>query len=301
MPTFARRIITLLLVSLVSTPIGSATESPLLTEIPAFERELMRYVYRWHFDASDLLEKSESVDAIEIWQRDVAVETDQGDKSRFREYVVPIADLHLQAKQANYVIEETGAAVRNAGFRVTEVSYGALERYEREDFAVARYDFATVVRQLSESRFDRVFPDDSLLSAFARAAGPELLHHGEIHSLELSGEQTIYLAPLSPVINEVWVFWADQNCLLRFSSDADLNDAAAWKSGLHQVEILQLPDTVVVVPGEVGASNAYITKDFAGRVLFNCVILGKRLTFSEVDLSRGYGEVVAPDGADSES
>lgn len=291
-----KQLLSLLALALVA-PLAAVAGNP--ATIPDFELELMRYVYRWHFDASDLLAAGDSVEAVEIWSREANIPTDEGDRSRFREYVIPLADIYLLAKQADYAIDETGATVANTGFRVIDVSYGALERYEAKDFEVARYDFATVVRLLSASRHETLFPNDTLLSAIARAAGPELLRHGEIHSLQLHGEQTIYLAPLSPVINEIWVFWSDQNCLLRFSSDADLEDPQAWSAGLHQVEILELPDAVVVVPGEVGASNAYITKDFAGRVLFNCVILGKRLTFTDVDLHRGYGKTSSTDENES--
>lgn len=274
-----------LLVGLCVVPFVPAADPA--SELSDFERELLRYIYRWHFDASELVQSAGDLAAIEIWHRALPIETDPGDDSRFWEYVIPLADVQVIAKQADYSIEHSDQRVRNASPRVIEVSYRGAEGLDRADFAVASYDFADTIALLNTDRHRTVFPDRPLLHAIARQAGAALLRRGTISSLQLEGEHTIYIAPLSPVVNEVWLFWTNFNCLLRFSSDADLNQAMNWNQMLQSAEVFDLPDSVIVVPGEVGPSNAYITKDFAGRVLFNCVILGERLVYTEVDLEQG--------------
>ncbi len=274
-----------LLVGLCVVPFVPAADPA--SELSDFERELLRYIYRWHFDAGELVKSAGDLAAIEIWNRDLPIETDPGDDSRFWEYVIPLADVQVVAKQADYPIEHSDQRVRNASPRVIEVSYRGVEGLDRADFAVASYDFADTIALLNAERHRTIFPDRPLLHAIARQAGAALLRRGTIPSLQLEGEHTIYIAPLSPVVNEVWLFWTNFNCLLRFSSDADLNQAMNWNQMLQSVEVFDLPDSVIVVPGEVGPSNAYITKDFAGRVLFNCVILGERLVLTEVDLEQG--------------
>jgi hypothetical protein len=43
------------------------------------------------------------------------------------------------------------------------------------------------------------------------------------------------------------------------------------------VKLYDIDEQVVVSLDEVAGSNAYMTRDQVGRVLFNCIVLGKRV------------------------
>ena len=93
----------------------------------------------------------------------------------------------------------------------------------------------------------------------------------------------IHLSPLSPVASELWVFWETGRMLLRYGSDLDLADPAVWDHDELMVEAFDIDEQVVVTLDEVSGSNAYMTRDQVGRALFNCVVLGKRLTLQPLD------------------
>ena len=84
------------------------------------------------------------------------------------------------------------------------------------------------------------------------------------------------MAPLSPVANQLWVFWENGRALLRFASDIDLSNDAVWENCNLAVKMWELDEQVVVSLDEVAGSNAYMTRDQVGRALYNCVVLGRR-------------------------
>jgi hypothetical protein len=93
----------------------------------------------------------------------------------------------------------------------------------------------------------------------------------------LPGRQIAYLAPLSPVANEAWVYLENQKLLVRFASDIDLINPDVWKHEALMVRTWDVRNQVVVSLDEAAGSNAFMTRDQIGRALYNCVILGQRL------------------------
>ena len=91
------------------------------------------------------------------------------------------------------------------------------------------------------------------------------------------GEQIVHLAPLSPVANELWVFWENRKMLIRFASDLDLENPALWQHQSLAVRTYDIETQTVISLNEAPGSNAFLTRDQVGRGLYNCVILGKRL------------------------
>ena len=96
-------------------------------------------------------------------------------------------------------------------------------------------------------------------------------------------DQIVHLAPLSDVANEAWIFWETGRLLIRFSSDIDLEHPALWEHDQLAVELFNIDEQTVVSLDEVAGSNAYMTRDQVGRILFNCIVLGKRLTLQTLD------------------
>ena len=129
---------------------------------------------------------------------------------------------------------------------------------------------------LYRTRNVHVYPDKAMLKKLSQAALKHMLARGE--TVENPDEEAVlYLAPLSPVSNDIWVYWENGQRLLCFSSDADHDTPAYWSMQEKSVEIYDLRQDVQVFALEHAGSNAYVKKDWAGRVLFNCIVLGKRI------------------------
>ena len=84
-------------------------------------------------------------------------------------------------------------------------------------------------------------------------------------------------APLSPVANEVWVYWENRKLLIRFASDIDLTNPAVWEHESLMVKTWDTLNQVVVSLDEAAGSNAFLTRDQIGRALYNCIVLDRRL------------------------
>jgi len=253
---------------------------------------LLRYLYRWHIDAPMLAEDLDAIDHVAIGYRELHPETDAGDQSRFAEIVIPIARTRVMLKQADYEIEELGLAVKNQRFNVVNVVYERQFDWEPEDYQVSVFTTGEVFDWLHETRNDRLFPGQELLGMIRE----EVLEEVEGERPELidpSAPQIIYLAPASPVINEVWIYWESGRHLIHFTSDDDLADIETWRDELHRVELIDLKGDVVVSAMEKPGSNAYITKDWAGRVLFNCIVLGVKIVLPPMN-SEAEGVTIEP-------
>jgi hypothetical protein len=93
-----------------------------------------------------------------------------------------------------------------------------------------------------------------------------------------AGEQVIHLAPLSPVANETWVFWESGHKLFYFASDIDLANPKVWEHQSLLARIFDLDEQVVVSHEEAAGSNRFLTRYQVSRALFNCIVLGQRIT-----------------------
>ncbi|MEO0796065.1 MAG: hypothetical protein AAFX93_12925 [Verrucomicrobiota bacterium] len=243
---------------------------------------LLRYLYRWHIDAPMLEEDLETIDHVTIGYRELYPETDETDHSRFAEIVVPLARTRVTLKRADYSIEELDLEVTNQDFNVVDVLYDRDFEWDPEDYAIQVYTREEMFDWLHETRNDRLFPGKDLLKLIraevrreVQAERPDLVNP--------DAPQVVFLAPASPVINEVWIYWESGHHLVHFTSDDDLADIDTWNNRLHRVELLDLREDVVVSALEKPGSNAYITKDWAGRVLFNCIVLGAKLILPPID------------------
>ena len=96
-----------------------------------------------------------------------------------------------------------------------------------------------------------------------------------------AGEQVVHVAPLSPVANELWVYWENKKLLIRFASDVDLENPETWEHQTLGIRTCDVRTQTVVSLDEAAGSNAYLTRDQIGRALFNCLVLGKRLSRAE--------------------
>jgi hypothetical protein len=279
----ARQIGAAMLVVLAATafareePAGRpAAPPPELLQKP-YLYEVMRHLYRWYLDEGDLdagIRRKEFVFGV----RALDVPLDPGDRSRFGEITLPELGITVRVKKADYTIPELDTVVRNDTFKIVDVRRGPMAADPPADATEVRVDYPEVRDYCFRTRNQLEFPDDELLMRMRLAAREELLEELRDSGEEIpAGEQVLHLSSLSPVANEVWVFWETGRRLLRFASDIDLAEPAVWEHEELAVRIYNLDEQVVVSLDEVPGSNAYLTRDQVGRALCNCILLGKRL------------------------
>lgn len=260
-----------------------AAETPHPEAAPVIETpflfEVMRHLYRWYIDETDVA-KLAGVTNVTFHIRKVPSNLDPGDRSELAEINLPDFDISVDLKQANYEIEELGITVSNNTFKITRVTRGDTPEGGRE----IKIGYTELRDYLFRTRNNARFPEGELGRRMQRAAQEEMnRQHAAIGRPTTNAAQTIYLAPLSPVANETWVFWETGRKLIKYSSDLDLENPALWEHANLEVRTYDMEDQVVVALEEVPGSNAYLTRDQAGRALYNCIVLGRKVVLQPLE------------------
>jgi hypothetical protein len=190
--------------------------------------------------------------------------------------VIPDLDMALTLKKAQYRIEELDLLVSNTSYKITtfhrEINLAANPKYKKYHKKIIP----------EKELFDYIFNKRSSL--------PELKPY-VIHKLKevLPGiisdelptnkilDETFYIAPVSQYANFIALFWEDTKQLILLSSDAELNNPVFWQELPLNTEIFDMKGDVVTSLRQVLGSDAYVTKNWVGRILFNCVIDGYKL------------------------
>jgi hypothetical protein len=241
--------------------------------------EVVRHLYRWYMDEADAL-KAARLPVFTFWVRDLRPNLDPGDRSRLGEIILPGFGIAVRVKQADYAIEETGIRVKNSSFKITNVARIDIPAPRPPGAIPVEVDYSEIRGYLFRTRSQVEYPEGDLLMRLRLAARKEIERELARRGAKApEGEQIVHLSPLSPVANEAWAFSETGRLLIRFASDIDLADPAVWDHEELAVKTYDADSQVVVSLDEVAGSNAYLTRDQVGRVLFNCIILGRRLAF----------------------
>jgi len=129
---------------------------------------------------------------------------------------------------------------------------------------------------LFRTRNQQDFPDEGLIERLRQALRKQAA--AENIAADASTEKAVHLASLSPVANELWVFWEDGRKLFYFASDIDLANPAVWQHEALVARIFDLDQQVIVSHEEAPGSNRFLTRYQVSRAMFNCIVLGKRIT-----------------------
>jgi len=241
--------------------------------------ELVRYLYRWHLSEEEI-EMLSAEKQVVFGIRTVAVKLDAGDKSEEAEIVLPQVGMRVGLKKADYAIEETGAAVKSDRFKVIDVRRDAGAQSPRgvaAGYRVVEVGTQEMLEYLFKTRGEKdvVAADvvEKMRAAVRREAAKEKVLPGVAVVAPV-----VHIAPLSPVANETWVYWEAGRKLFYFASDHDLGKAAGWDQSAMQVRIYDLDQQVVLSHEEAPGSNRFLTRYEASRAIFNCVVLGERVT-----------------------
>jgi hypothetical protein len=237
---------------------------------------VMRYLYRWYLDETALLVIDDS-DEVEFLMRWLKPELDEGDKSSYIELLVPQLSFAVVLKKADYVVPEMDIEIKNADYRIIRAGKYDQMPAERDAYRSVKLDKKNMLEFLFSVRNQRDFPDGELIERMREALRNQ---YGSLTNIVIEGPQTIYVAPISKVSNNLWVFWENARQIIRFSSDSDIASKAFWAYEKLGVEMYDLEKDVVVSVAETPGSNAYVTRDWAARVLYNCVVFGQRQTLT---------------------
>lgn len=269
-------LILLLLLPALSPAAPAATRAPGVPDELTDSKylfEIVRHIYRWHLDENDVDRLSGAQD-FPFWVRRVSVPLDDGDHSSMAEIVMPLLGTLVKVKKPDYRIEELNVVVTGSTYRITGVSKIGLPEKPLAEHQVVNVKYEEMKAYLFRTRGEASFPDDALRERLRIAARKEMGLNPEERS---AGRHIAYLAPLSPVANEAWVYLENQKLLVRFASDIDLVNPAVWSQEALMVKTWAVMNQVVVSLDESAGSNAFITRDQIGRALYNCVVLGRRL------------------------
>jgi hypothetical protein len=243
--------------------------------------EVMRHLYRWYLDENDV-ERVANRPELVFWVRRVKTKLDPGDQSVFAEICLPQLDTTISLKKSDYAVEETKTAVKSRNFRIKNVARGPLPASPPPDCQVVRVPMQEMKDYLFRTRNQPDYPNAALLERMRLELRKEL--EKEKANLGLTnaptGEQTVYLAPLSPVGNDAWVYWENQKLLIRFASDIDLSNPDVWEHETMRIQVYDTYRQMVISLEEAAASNRFMTRNQIGRALYNCIVLGQRVAIT---------------------
>jgi len=140
---------------------------------------------------------------------------------------------------------------------------------------------------LFATRTNRVLVNENLRTT-ARKLITE--HLRKAHPAPFTEDQVLHVAPVSPVCNDLWAFWETGRKIMLFSADMDLSNPGFSQLSQLRLEVIDLDKDVVASTKEVPGSNAFVTKDWVGRLFFNCILYGERLVRTADEMNRLLAE-----------
>ena len=238
--------------------------------------EIVRHLYRWYWDEADVERAAEMREWV-FWVRPVEVKLDTGDQSRFAEILLPQLGTTVRLKKADCMIEEVKTQVKSRNFRIISVARTTMPSRPPEDCQVVKVNMDEMKEYLFRRGNQPDYPDPDLFERMRQALRKELEKQSTLSTNPPTGEQIVFIAPLSPVGNDVWVFWENPRLLIRFVSDIDLSNPAVWDHEAMMVQVYDPDQQMVISLDEAAGSNRFMTRNQIGRALYNCIVLGQRI------------------------
>jgi len=264
------------LLLLLLLPAAPAAERAAPAFDPALEDRswllsVLGYAYYWYLDDA-FFSALESGEPITLWLRSVEpAHQDEGDRSTYAECWLPQAKLLLTFKRADYVVEELKLTVKSAGYRVVRGSYEERKPDEAAGWKRMVLPLDEVKKEFTGRRGMLNFPKPTTRTIAMAAVRREAKRTG------IKGPQKIYVASRTSVTTDVWVFWENENTLLRISGDMDAVDPALVTELPLLVRRYRLEENVVASYLEAEGRNAVISRDLASRALFVCIARGEAI------------------------
>ena len=241
---------------------------------PDYLFEVVRHLYRWYLDESDV-DKAPQTGPVQFWIRRLDPKLDAGDKSLFAEITIPLLRTAVEVKDTDYTIEELNVRVNSSNYKITNVERIDPPTEPPAGSEVVTLEMKDLRDYLLRTRDQRDYPDKELSRRMGEAVLDQCDDFPEAMKVP---QQLIFWSPLSPVANEVWAYWETAGKLIHFSSDIDLTNPAVWDHDELSTDIFDVDSQVLVSHNEAPGSNRFMTRDQIGRVLYNCIVLGEKRT-----------------------
>lgn len=236
--------------------------------------EILRHLYRWYLDEDDF-DKIAAGTFLKLYLLPRQRELDKGDKSLFADIFIPSLGVVVTMKKTDYFIEELNTHVRSGKFKIVNVKKTEKNGPVPEGAVKLKHRMRDVMEYLFRTRYQPDPPAPELRERLLAAIKDELASY--TGNLPSDSFLTVFMAPLSPVANEVWAFWHDAKLLIHWSSDIDLNNPEVWETEHLHARIVDMEKQVILSFSEAPGSNAYMSRDHVGRVLYICTVLGEKL------------------------
>lgn len=248
----------------------------------AYGYELIRYLYRWHMDDAVLAETLEKRDTLDLYYRYLEPTLDEGDESEYLEIILPLTKMVVVLKRSEYTIEKLDIELKDPYFKVQSAQHYRNLEWDTSLYELLSYDYETTMAHLFRTRNDKRFPDEATLNRL-RDEAMHVFMGGE-HDVDTQGAedelQIAYVAPISVVSNSLWFYWVNGRKFICFSADLHHSHPRFWEFANLNVEIVDADEQIVVSLIEK-EGKGYFTKDYIGRILFNCLIHGQQVRYFE--------------------
>lgn len=269
----------ILLAAAVAAPCRAvAADPPAAVMEEPFLAEVALHLYAWFLDEEDFEpERLGDGNTLVFRVRRPEVKADEGDASEWADIRIPQLNLGVTVKRPDYAIEETGTEVRSPHFRIVNVYRLEPDDCvfpEEEDWRTVEGDLDRMLEELRGSSARGTFPSPELTERLYLACCRQMEVDSDARE---AGDYIFHIAPMSPVANEVWVFAENRNLFLHFTSDSDIENPELWGAQQLRVRLIDAANDTVVSMDEMPGSNVYVTRDQVGRLLYNCIVFGKRI------------------------
>jgi hypothetical protein len=271
----ALSLLTLVRPALAAEPVAAPSPAldPRLAN-PAFQYEVLRYIYLWYLDDRFFVNTAKDT-SFELWIRELPPHNpDPGDESRYAEIWMPSAQLQLRFKLADYPVAELSRRVKSPGYRIIRAAPLTASPVPREKYTVFSLDRDKVYAYLLDARNRPQAPDAALRQRLKAA----MLEMAKLRPpSDPTAPQVFFLSNVSPVSGDLWVLWVNEKTAIRLGGEfgADEPDLLALLP-LH-TQLYDLKRQVVASLLETEGSTGFITKDWTGRILYQCLVLGERV------------------------
>jgi len=235
-------------------------------------------LYRWYFTESDIKKCIEEKN-IDLYVDSVNKKLDHNDKSLFLEIYIPSVDTLINMKKADYFIPEQNIQVKNSDYRILSCARIPKEHMNLSSYNKITFKTEDLISFLRKTQHDTIFPENKILNKITKKIKKQIsvIKEKDNYSLKDETENIIYIAPISSVKNEIWIYWLDAKILIHCTADMDIEHEHVWTNEKMYFELYDAYNNTVLSLTESPASNALFNIQQISRIIYNCLVLGKQV------------------------
>jgi len=239
--------------------------------------DVFRYLYRWYLTESDI-KKCLKEKNIDVYINKINKKLDDNDKSLFLEIYIPTIDTLVSMKKADYFIPEQNIEVKNKDYRISSIVKISNEHVDFLSYYKMTFKTDDLISFLTKTRLDTTFPEKSTLLKISEKIKKQIsIIKKEKKGLANSTENIVYIAPISVVKNELWVYWLDAKILIHCAADMDMEHEHIWANEKMYFEFYDVYNNTVLSLSESPNSNTLLSVQQVSRIIYNCLVLGKQM------------------------